>query len=105
MPRKARDVKSALGGKFGFSPAPVGREKGHEWFALDVPGVARVLTMFSRGMPEFSDDLMATIARQLRVRRGYRDGMIDCTFSSEAYRKKLVDNPDGPLAGGGSRRP
>lgn len=78
MPRKARDVKASLTGKFGFSPAAVGRDKGHEWF-------------------------LAKIARQLRVRRGYMDGMIDCANSSDAYRTKLRENPDGPLAGGNPR--
>ncbi len=99
MPWKARDVKAALTRKFGFSLQSQGRSNRHEWFAKDVPGVPRVLTMFSHGMVDLSDSLLGKIARQLRVRRSDLDAMVGCTQSLEDYTRRLREAADGTRRG------
>lgn len=89
MPLQARVLKASLQGKFGF--AALDRGEKHDWLQLLLPNIRPVTVMFSKGEKEIGDKLLGMICRQLRVARPYLNGMVECSNSSEAYRKKLVD--------------
>jgi hypothetical protein len=89
MPRKARDVRGKLTGKFAFRAAK-GKATDHEWLQLDVPGVPRIATKLSWGQAEIRDDILSLMAKQLRVSNRAFAEMIDCTFGADAYREHVI---------------
>ncbi len=92
MPRKARDVERLLVRKFGFSRAE-NQSADHVWYLLKLDEHT-IKTKFSHGAGTLSKKLEGMIARQLRVRKAYFDGMFDCTNSSEDYRRQVEEDPD-----------
>lgn len=96
MERKARDVQKQLTKKFGFTPTERGDR--HDWFELTVAGVPKISVMFSHGERDIGDRLQNLLAQQLRVRRNYFNGMIDCTKNKDDYYRVVVEAPYPPPA-------
>ena len=95
MPENLRRVEALLQTKFGFSPAK-SHSSAHRWYELHLPGLPPIRTFFSHGKKR-SADLESKIARQLRVRRDYFKGMIDCTNSREDYYNQVRQSPYPPF--------
>ncbi len=95
MPRSARDVERLLVQKFGFSPAG-NQSVDHAWYQLKLEGFPAIKTKVSRGAGSLSKQLEGMIARQLRVRRAYFDGMFSCRNSSEDYQRQVEEDPFPP---------
>ena len=80
MPYRNREVEKVLLNKFGFVEATT-REDGHRWLELKLPDLPIIATKFSHKREEIRDGLWGVIAKQLRVRKTYLNGMIDCNNS------------------------
>ncbi len=96
MPIKTRDLRSKLQNKFGFSHSKV-RSDDHYWYELTIPGLPIIATKVSHGSKEISSSLENAIARQLRVRKKFFRGMIECTKDSETYQKQVREDPFPPF--------
>ena len=96
MPRKPKEIERLLQSKFGFSPAK-GHSSDHRWYELHLPDLPTILTMVSHSRKEISRGLESAIARQLRVRKQYFRGMMDCTYNREDYYRQVREDPFGPF--------
>lgn len=96
MPRKPSDIERVLQAKFGFSRKAVGRGEDHRWYELQLEGLQPIRTKVSHTRQDIVSKVEGKIARQLRVRKGYFDGMMDCTNSSADYQRQVRDDPYPP---------
>lgn len=92
MPLDARDVERHLRRKFGFSRAAT-HSVDHHWYELEIPGLPTILTKVSHSEREIPDSLLTAMARQVRVRRPFFVGMIQCTHSKADYVKQVKTDP------------
>lgn len=96
MPRKPRQIETLLQAKFGFVPAE-GHSSDHRWFELHLPGLPLILTKVSHSKKDIGPKLESKIARQLRVRKPYFDGMMECTYNREDYYRQVRESPYPPF--------
>ena len=96
MPRKTRDVESLLQSKYGFTEAKE-RSRDHRWYGLNLPGLPTIATKFSHSNQDINPALESKIARQLRVRKPYFVGMVDCTHSKQDYYRQVQQDPFPPF--------
>jgi hypothetical protein len=96
MPHKPGVVESLLQTKFGFTPAD-SKSKDHCWYERTFQGLPTIRTKMSRHKEDLGKGLEGKIARQLRVRKEFYNGMIDCTNSSAAYEKQVRESPYPPF--------
>ncbi len=88
--RKTKQIKSALERK-GF----VQSNSDHKVFRLHVKGkITGIRTQLSHGSNEYNDNLLALVARQLRLRRRQLDDLIDCPLSGDDYVTHLIKSGD-----------
>ena len=93
MPRKPREIENLLQTKFGFSSAKE-HSSDHHWYELRLPGLPAILTKVSHTKKEIGPNLEGKIARQLRVRKPYFEGMMDCAYN---YYRQVRDAPFPPF--------
>lgn len=96
MPIKPRQLERLLQSKFAFTIAKQ-HSVDHRWYELRLPGLPPIRTKVSHGNKEISRRLEAAIARQLRVRRTFYQGMVSCTNSREAYYQQVQEDPFPPF--------
>ena len=96
MTRRPADIEDKLQNKFGFSRAR-SHSSDHRWYELKLPGLPTILTKVSRSTKDIGDKLEGKIARQLRVRKPFFAGMIDCTKSRADYEHQIRSDPFPPL--------
>jgi hypothetical protein len=96
MPHKPQKIESLLQSKFGFSPAKE-HSSDHHWYELRLSDLPAILTKISHGKKELSRRLESKIARQLRVRKQYFCGMMDCTHNREDYYRQVQEAPFPPF--------
>jgi len=92
MPIKPKDLERLLVNKFRFSPTEQHRVD-HHWYELQLPGLPVILTKVSHSRKEIGKNLESMIARQLRVRKAYFQGMVNCTNSREDYYRRVKEEP------------
>jgi predicted RNA binding protein YcfA (HicA-like mRNA interferase family) len=87
MPRKQADVEKSLKAK-GFS---LGTGDHNYFLYVSKAGKkTAVFTKTSHGSKEISDNLLAKMARQVKLSRSDFDLLVDCPLDRDAYEKKLV---------------
>ena len=96
MPYKPEEVERKLRNKFAFRSAK-GHSVDHHWFELQLLGLPPILTKVSHSRKEIGSTLEGMIARQLRVRTRYFQGMIDCTNSRNDYYRQVEEDPYPPF--------
>lgn len=96
MPIKPRDLEDMLENKYGFVPAK-GHSSDHRWYELKLPDMPSILTKVSHSRKEIGDPLLGKIARQLRVRKPYFNGMVSCNHSRADYYGQIQDDPYPPF--------
>ena len=94
MPRTTTELDRLLRGKFGFE-YDAHREAGHTWYVLRIPGLSPIRTKLSHGRKEVTVE--SKIARQLRVRKAFYDGMMDCRHSRDDYVQQITMDPYPPF--------
>jgi hypothetical protein len=96
MPIKPKALENLLQNKFGFLPAK-GHSSDHRWYELQLPGIPKILTKVSHSREPINTNLEGKIARQLRVRKPYYEGMMACTNSRDAYYQLVTEDPFPPF--------
>lgn len=96
MPRNNRDVEDCLLNKFGFTRSP-NREAGHRWVEIRFSGLPVIATYFSHARGDINPVLWSKIARQLRVRAAFLNGMVDCNKNLADYEKQVREDPFPPF--------
>src|SRR5947209_6024243 len=91
-----RAVEKCLLNKFKFIESP-NRESGHRWVEITLPGLPVIATFFSHTREDVGRVLWGKIAKQLRVRSTYLEGMIDCRNSKEDYEHQVCTAPFPPF--------
>jgi predicted RNA binding protein YcfA (HicA-like mRNA interferase family) len=87
MPRKQADVEKGLKAK-GFS-AGSGDHNYFHYVSKEGKKTA-VFTKTSHGSKEIGNNLLAKMARQVKLSRTDFDLLVDCPLDRDAYEKKLV---------------
>ena len=86
-PRKTRDLERGLLGK-GFARD----NTHHEMYWLHVAGKrTSVRTRISHGAREYGENLLGQMARQVGLRRGEFDDLIECPMTEDEYVGLLVE--------------
>ena len=85
---KARDIRQALTGK-GFRVV----EAHHEMLWLFVQGKkTSIRTRLSHGSSEYDDGLLGLMAKQLKLKRGDLDRLIECPLTENEYVNGLIND-------------
>jgi hypothetical protein len=83
---KTKDIRKALTGK-GFQNT----ESHHEMFWLFAYGKkTSIRTRLSHGCEEYDDSLLGLMAKQLKLKRGELNRLIECPMSGDEYLDGLV---------------
>lgn len=96
MPIKPKELESLLQNKFGFSLAQ-GHSSDHRWYELKLHGLPPILTKISHSREQINPGLVNKIARQLRVKKLYYEGMMSCIHTCEEYYQQVRENPIPPF--------
>ena len=96
MPIKPKELENLLRNKFDFSPAE-GHSSDHRWYELKLPDLPVILTKVSHSREPINQKIESKIARQLRVRKAYYEGMMSCKNSRDDYYKKVKEDPFPPF--------
>lgn len=96
MSIKPKELENLLENKFGFNPSK-GHSSDHRWYELKIPGLPKILTKVSHSRKPINTKLEGKIARQLRVRRTYYNGMISCQHSKNDYYQQVSTDPYPPF--------
>jgi hypothetical protein len=87
-----REVEKCLINKFGFTESTT-HKGGHRWVEINLPGLPVITTFFSHTREDIRDALWAKIAKQLKVRKAFLNGMIDCHNSKQDYENQVHSDP------------
>jgi len=96
MSHKPDEIEGVLKTKYGFTKSKH-HSSDHPWYELRLPGLPVIATYVSHNNKEVGPDLLTKMARQLRVRKPFFDGMMGCTQSREAYYQQVRDDPYPPF--------
>jgi len=96
MPIKPKELEGLLQSKFGFSLAK-GHSSDHRWYELKLSELPPILTKVSHSRETINPKLESKIARQLRVRKSYYEGMMSCKNAREDYYRQVRENPIPPF--------
>ena len=96
MAYKPNFVINRLTNKFCFSVSDH-KEDGHKWYELKIDGVPIIQTHFSHNNEDIGPKLEDKIRNQLRVRKTFFYGMMDCNKSQDEYYLILRTDPYPPF--------
>lgn len=96
MPHDNRDVERCLINKFGFTRSQT-RADDHRWVEITFPGLPVIATKFSHSREDIGRVLWSKIAKQLRVRTAFLEGMIDCHNGPDDYEHQIRNDPFPPF--------
>jgi hypothetical protein len=82
MPAKVRDVDRMLQGKLG---AGAEERRGHTWYMIFYQDRLLAQTALSRSYAEISDDLLARIARELKINLKQLRLLLACPWRYDDY--------------------
>ena len=90
-------VEDRLRRKFGFEEAR-NRGKKHKYYVLQISDdLPLIETFFSHDGKEIREALEGRIRRELRVRKDFFYGMMECTKSREDYYRQIREAPYPPF--------
>jgi len=88
---RSSDIAERLSSKFHFT---VKRKTAHVFYELRLDGLPPVRTHVSHrhSVQDVGNQLLAAMARELRVPPAFLRGMLDCTVDCDAYYAKLRES-------------
>ena len=93
MPYKPLEIEGMLKTKLKMSVV----NADHKWFRLEFEGVPPIRTKLPNHKKDIRDILESRISKQLRVRKTFFHGLMDCTKSRVDYEKQIRDDPFPPF--------
>lgn len=96
MAYKPKFIEDRLLNKFNFSKAKT-RSSDHKWYELKLDGLPVIATKVSHSKKDIGDVIEGQIAKQLRVRRQFFKGMMDCKNNRDAYTEIVKKDPYPPF--------
>lgn len=80
-------------GKLGMSPL----NADHKWFVLQFRGLPPIRTKLSNNNKDIGSGLESRISKQLRVRKQFFIGLMDCSKRLEEYEAQIRTDPYPPF--------
>jgi hypothetical protein len=96
MSLKPKKLEQLLRSKFGFLPAK-SRSKDHRCYELSLDGLPPIHTKVSHSKKDIGSNLLAKIARQMRVHKPFFDEMMGCTIDKQTYENQIRVSPYPPF--------
>ena len=94
MAYKPYEIESMLLTKLKMDPS----NEDHTWFEIQIEGLPKIRTKLSfTRKKEIGDKLIAKIHKQLRVRKIFFIGLMDCTKSLHDYEAQVKNDPYPPF--------
>lgn len=69
----------------------------HTWFELQLDGLPPIRTKLPSHKEDIRDKLEGRISKQLRIRRPFFHGLMDCTKYRSDYEKQVREDPFPPF--------
>lgn len=93
MPYKPLEIEGMLKTKLKMSD----ENADHKWFRLNFEGIPPICTKLPNHKEDIRNKLEGRICRQLRVRKPFFHGLMDCTKLRVDYEKQIRDDPFPPF--------
>jgi hypothetical protein len=93
MPYKPREIEKMLTRKLEMSV----EDADHKWFKLDLEGLPPIRTKLPNHKGDIKPKLEGRICNQLRVRKTFFHGLMDCTKKLQDYEKQIRNDPFPPF--------
>lgn len=93
MPYKPVEIEGMLIRKLAMKPV----NKDHKWFVLQFDGLPKIRTKLSNNKKDVGAKLLGRISKQLRIRRPFFSGLMDCTKTRKDYELQVRNDPFPPF--------
>jgi hypothetical protein len=93
MPYSPRDVEGMLRIKLNM----VIENADHKWFKLELNGLPPIHTKLPNHREDIRDQLESKIHKQLRIRKMFFRGLMDCTKNRADYEEQIRRDPYPPF--------
>ncbi len=93
MPYKPLEIEGMLKTKLKMSD----ENSDHKWFKLEIEGLPPIRTKLPNHKEDIRDGLESRICKQLRVRKLFFHGLMDCSKYKSDYEKQVRDDPYPPF--------
>jgi hypothetical protein len=94
MPYKPIEIEGMLKTKLRMSL----EEADHTWFRLEIAGLPPIRTKVPNHKGDIRDKLESRIYKQLRVKKPFFHGLMDCTKLLADYKKQVREDPYPPFS-------
>jgi hypothetical protein len=94
MPYKPTQIEGMLRAKLKMSP----EDADHTWFRLQFEGLPPIRTKVPHHKDDIGDTLQGRIQKQLRVRKAFFKGLMDCPNSRADYERQVREDPYPPFS-------
>jgi len=81
-------------GKLGMTVS----ERDHTWFELHLSGLPTIRTKLPNHKEDIRPKLESRICNELRIRRSFFFGLMDCTKYFQDYEKQMRNDPYPPFS-------
>jgi len=93
MPYKPIEIERMLTGKLEM----VSKDADHIWFSLEIDGLPPIRTKLPNHKDDIREKLESRIHKQLRIRKPFFHGLMDCTKYRSDYIKQIKEDPYPPF--------
>lgn len=93
MPYKPIEIERILTGKLKMSC----EDADHTWFMVEIDGLPPIRTKLPNHKDDIRSALESRICKQLRVRKLFFHGLMDCTKYRTDYEKQIKEDPFPPF--------
>jgi len=93
MPYKPIEVEEILKTKLNM----IVDDADHKWFRLELDGLPPIRTKLPNHREDIRDKLESRIYKQLRIRKPFFHGLMDCTKYRDDYIKQIREDPYPPF--------
>ena len=93
MPYKPKGVRDILTKKLGMTIS----ERDHTWLELHIKGLPTIRTKLSHNNKDIGPEIESRICKQLRVRKPFFHGLMDCSEYLQDYEAQVRKDPFPPF--------
>lgn len=93
MPYKPKEIRSILTGKLGMTVS----QRDHTWFLLTLNNLPTIKTKLPNHKGDIGPQLENRICKELRVRKVFFYGLMDCSKYLKDYDEQIRSDPYPPF--------